>query len=66
MFRYEVGTRVLVRRCDWGINQESIEVEILDKEPANIKVMVLSGGWWKLGEIIWLSNPAWYILKRVR
>ena len=61
---YRIGRRILVKRNDW--ESTLIEVEILEKAYGAVKVKVLSEGWWKLGELIWLSTNMnakefWYV-----
>lgn len=65
MFRYEIGARVLVRRYDWDEIGKAIEVKILDKVPTFIKAEVLSDGWFRIGEVHWLSDKEWFSISRV-
>ncbi len=55
---YKVGTHILVRRFDRSLSEEPIEVEILDKAVNATKVRVLSHGYYKIGEVVWLDT--WY------
>lgn len=64
MFRFEVGAKILVRRYDWYDEDETIEVEILAKAPTQIKAKVLSDGWFRVGEIHWLSDKGWFPIGR--
>ena len=63
MFRYEVGAKILVKRFDW-YDDKSIEVEILGKAPMRIKAKVLSGSWFRIGDIHWLSSREWFSVSR--
>lgn len=65
MFRFKVGTKILVRKNGWTPDQDSIEVKILAKVPRSIKVEVLSDGWFHRGEIRWLNDNTWFALARV-
>jgi len=63
MFRFEVGAKILIKRYDWA-DDKTIEVEILDKAPTRIKAKILSAGWFKVGEIHWLSDREWFPVGR--
>ncbi len=58
LMRYRIGRRVLVKRNDWVIEgaDDLIEVEILAKSSEGVKVKVISGGWWIIGTVLWLST----------
>jgi len=64
MFRYEVGAKILVKRRDWDEVGKTIEVKVLNKAPNRIKVKVLSDGWFRVGEVHWLSNWEWFSVGR--
>ena len=66
MFRYEIGAKILVRQWDWNEIGKTIEVEILEKAPTRIKARVLSDGWFKVGEVCWLSDKEWVSMGRSR
>ncbi len=65
MFRFEVGTHILVRKADWELGK-TIEVKILDKVPCKIKAEILTDGWFRVGEVHWLSDDEWIAMCRVK
>ena len=65
MFRFEVGSHILIRKAGRNYGQ-TIEVKILDKAPSRIKAEILTDGWFRIGGIYWLSDNEWIAMHRVQ
>jgi len=65
MFRFEVGANILVRQAGWDY-ERAIEVKILDKVPNRIKAEIVTDGWFKVGEVHWLSSDNWITIGRIK
>ena len=66
MFRYKVGTKVLLQRNREDDTDNIFEVEILAKAPHRIKALALCDGWFRRGSIHWLSDSDWQIIDKVK
>jgi len=64
MFRYEVGATILVKQYD-NTDYEPIQVKILAKSPRTIKVEILSGNWFRVGDIHILTADRWFSIGRM-
>jgi len=65
MFRYEIGAHILVKRQGY-LEHDPIEVKIIARAPNMIKARIISDGWFKVGEIRWLTDSNWFSVGRVR